>query len=114
MLQRKNRLTAARDFTRIFKKGKVVHAGPLSLRMVANQGEASRVAFVVSTKVSKRAVVRNQLKRRLREVVRLRTKDLVPGWDVVVMTKAQAADMPSDLLRRTMEELLKKARLLKV
>ncbi len=113
MLQKRNRLTSERDFGRIFKKGKTTHGNALSVRAVRNNLPESRVAFVVSTKVSKKAVVRNLLKRRLREAVRKRVGDLAPGLDIVIMTKAQTLTLPPADLRQSLDNLLKKANLLR-
>lgn len=114
MLQKRNRLASERDFNRIFKKGKTTNGNALSVRAVRNNLPESRVAFVVSTKVSKRAVIRNKLKRRLREIVRKQATELLPGLDIVVMTKVQTLALSSAELQQSMVELLKKARLVKV
>ena len=69
---------------------------------------------MVSTKVSKRAVVRNKVKRRLREISRELLPNISSGWDVVVMTKPQVVELETEQLRKGLTELLEKARLLKV
>lgn len=113
MLQKRHRLVSERDFSRVFKKGKTTNGNALSIRVVRNNRPESRVAFVVSTKVSKRAVVRNLLKRRLREIVRPQMATLLPGLDIIVMTKAQALALSVAELRQSTIELLKKARVVR-
>jgi ribonuclease P protein component len=114
MLQKRHRLASERDFNRIFKKGKTTNGNTLSVRVVRNNRPESRVAFVVSTKVSKRAVVRNLLKRRLREIVRPLVSTLIPGLDIVVMTKVQTLALSVAELRQSMVDVLKKARVARV
>lgn len=85
MLHRKYRLTRKKDFEILFKDGKFfagrfVHMQMWKIdpdkypRRVFDLNE-TRFGFVVSKKVSKRAVDRNLIKRRMRESVRLYIKD---------------------------------------
>lgn len=112
MLPRKYRLTAEKDFNRIFKRGRSVHGQGLGLKIALNQLEVSRFAFVVSTKVSKKAVVRNRLKRQMREIVHEVLKDMKQGTDVVVMARKEIVDIEFDVLRESLLKALKKAKLL--
>lgn len=112
MLPKLHRLTADKDFTKVFKGGRSFHGDGISIRVAPNQVGESRFAFVVSAKVSKKAVVRNRLRRRMREAVRKMLGGVVKGRDIVVMTKPQAAELTFDEVSRTLESLLKKARLL--
>ncbi len=50
----------------------------------------TRFAIVVGHTVSKKAVIRNRLRRRLREIVRMRLPHLVPGFDVVLIVRSPA------------------------
>jgi len=56
------------------------------------------------------AVVRNQVKRRLREIVRL--TPVASGWDMVIIARQPAAAARYATLKKTYDELLKKAGLL--
>jgi ribonuclease P protein component len=63
VLAKKNRLSRAL-FDTLLKSGVSFHSQNLSLRVMKPQKEPSRFSFVVSKKVSKSAVKRNQLRRR--------------------------------------------------
>jgi ribonuclease P protein component len=109
-----NRLKSRRDFDRIFKKGHVV-SGPLFIiRGVPNGLTVSRVGFAVSTKIDKRAVVRNRIRRRLREIFRV---ELLPrfvgGYDLVVIVKPAAAKALFADLRASAERLARQAGMFK-
>ena len=69
MLPVEHRLRQEKDIKTLLAKGKGVFDDVVGLKMRSNGGLPSRFAVVVGTKVSKRAVVRNLLRRRIRAVV---------------------------------------------
>lgn len=111
MLPREHRLTKMRDFNRVHKKGRFTGNGPVSVKTVKNNLPVSRFAFLVSTKVSKKAPERNLLKRRLREITRELLGGVTPGFDVVVMTQAKLLDLEYADLHKQIAKLYKKARI---
>jgi ribonuclease P protein component len=54
-----------------------------------------------------KAVVRNRVKRRLREI--LRKAKLSPGWDIVVIARGPAAEVDFAKLEKSVGALLAKA-----
>jgi ribonuclease P protein component len=64
----------------------------------------SRVGITVSSRVGN-AVVRNRVKRGVREFVR-RSKTLLPGGDLVIIAKPSAATLAHDMLDRDLRRLL--------
>lgn len=75
-------------------------------------GEHCRFGFSVSKRVGN-AVVRNRVKRRLKEAARV---ELLPrielGWDFVVIARKDAADADYHRLNRSLQRLFKRAKLL--
>ena len=64
-----------------------------------NRLGVNRIGVTVSKKLGK-AVVRNRVRRRLREVYRLHESRFLPGWDIVVVARGRAVDADfSDLVR---------------
>lgn len=53
----------------------------------------SRLGVTVSTKLG-HAVVRNRVRRRLRELYRLHRQEMLPGYDLIVVARVRAVDMP--------------------
>jgi len=92
MLSGINRLKKKRDFERVFKQGRGLREGFLSLKFIKNGLEATRFGFVVGQKVSHKAVVRNRVKRRLRDLAKVKLGDIKKGLDVVVIA-GKGADL---------------------
>jgi ribonuclease P protein component len=76
------------------------------VRVRANGLPVSRFGFAVSKRVGK-AVVRNRLRRRLREIVRQTAT--APGYDVVVVARQAAATADYAALREGLVQVLRRA-----
>jgi len=85
MLPKINRIKKKKDFDEIFKKGKISRGNSLIFKFKKNNLKESRFAFVVSLKVSKSAVVRNKIRRRMSEIIRQNIKNITNGIDLVIV-----------------------------
>lgn len=112
MLPEKNRLKKRKDFERVLRYGKGIKEDFLFLKIIENKLQNSRFGFVVSQKISKKAVVRNALKRRLREVVRLNLPKIEKGLDGVFLTRPGLEQKDFHGLEIIINKLLKKANIL--
>jgi len=90
MLLKQNRLTDSRDIRRVLKNGKEFVSKILILRSLPNRMERTRAVVVVGLKVHKRAVIRNHIKRLLRETLRRNLAQIHKGQDVVVIARQEA------------------------
>jgi len=79
------------------------------LRLLKTGHPMSRFGFTAASTLGN-AVVRNRIKRRLREAVR--SLPVVPGWDIVINSRRGAAEASYDQLRAQLSELMTRARLL--
>jgi ribonuclease P protein component len=82
-------------------------AEPLSLRDAAEAAPVL-IGIAVSQKVSKRAVIRNRLKRQVRAAMRTLLPRLKPGIWVVINLRPRAIQCGYDEFLRELEELLTK------
>lgn len=92
MLARENRLKKEKDFESIFKNGRGFKQGLVYLKIKKNNLETIRFGFIVSKKISGKAVARNRIKRKLREIVRKEISGLKNGWDIAVVVDQNPED----------------------
>ena len=83
-MQRSLRLTGNKQFTRIRGQGNSAANRLLVIRFLSNGLDHSRFGFMVSRRIGN-AVVRNKVKRRLREVMRITS--VKAGWDAVFIAR---------------------------
>lgn len=108
MLPKENRLKRDKDFQALFKSGRGAYGSVCGAKWRRNDLQVSRFAVVVGTKVSKKAVVRNRLRRQIREMLRLRLGQMRPGYDLVLIVKREALGKTAPELEREVLRLLKK------
>jgi ribonuclease P protein component len=85
----------------------------LILAWMPNDVARLRIGFVVSKRISKRAVERNYIKRLLGEAIRTALPRLPVGLDIVVSARQQANTADLRTLEQDMLALLQRAQLLK-
>ena len=77
------------EFHRLYRKGKSVATPFLVLYVRVGRRPGNRVGFTVSNKLGK-AVKRNRVRRRLREIYRLHEGRFVPGTELVIVARGRA------------------------
>lgn len=95
-------LSRTRDFDRVYKEGTRVRGKYMTLRVYTGcEATSFKCGFSVRKRDYPRAVDRNKVKRRLREIVRITRPQLLPALWLVIMAhkcipKAQWADLVDD------------------
>ena len=108
-MKREERLTHPREFAAVYSKGISRVSDLLVLRALPNDLKVSRFGFSVSKRVGG-AVVRNRMKRRLREI--MPALPIKPSWDIVFIVRPVAAEADFTILKKTVEGLLTRGGLL--
>ena len=79
------------DFRRLYSKGKSTVTPFMVVYCRRNGLDHNRVGYTVSTKLG-HAVVRNRVRRRLREIYRLNSSQLKTGWDIVIVARSRCIE----------------------
>lgn len=88
MLSSKYRIKRRIDFARSEIDGKLYQSKNFGINVFDRQDDNNpRFAFIISTKISKKAVVRNRIKRIISETLRLNVDKIRNGLDVVFLIK---------------------------
>lgn len=112
MISRKHRFHGHNSLNNVYRSGKTVRGEFFALKYSDSRKDDYRLAVVVSRKVSKSAVVRNRIRRRIYETIRLLKKESQQPWMsdmVITIFDERIATMPTDLLRESIEKLLVRA-----
>jgi len=112
MLPKANRLKRKKDIERVFKEGDSFKEDFLILKTVKSNLKSPRVAFIVSQKVSKKAALRNKIRRRLSEMARLKIKNIKKGRDLVLLATPGLEEKDFWEIEEAINKLFKKANLI--
>lgn len=111
MISRKHRFHGYGSLRHVYRSGSTVRGPLCSLKYSHNpKRQHYRLAVVVSKKVAKSAVLRNRIRRRVYEAVRLLENGITQPYDLVItIFNEQMARQESDELRRVIKAQLKQA-----
>lgn len=108
-MEQELRLKKNEDFQRVFQRGMSVANRQLVLYAFPNPKiERFRVGISISKKIGN-AVVRNRLKRLLKEAIRLNKEVIKNGYDLVVIVRKPALEMDLLELSSSFGHVLKRA-----
>lgn len=111
MINKTHRFQGHSNLRFVYQRGQTTRGPQCSLKYALNQKrDTYRIAVVVSRKVHKSAVVRNRIRRRIYEVIRLQGEKIKQPFDLVFLVYSdQFATMPADQLNQVVVTELSKA-----
>lgn len=112
MLPRQLRITRRADWDRLHRRGEAVHSRALVMKFQETHRPQTRFGFIVGVKVSKRATVRNQVKRRLRAFTGAERTMVKSGYDVIFIARTPSATLSAAALQQNVHMLFHRAHLL--
>ncbi|MBZ1345130.1 MAG: ribonuclease P protein component [Candidatus Nealsonbacteria bacterium] len=112
MLSKENRIKKKKDFERIFKEGQGFKEDFLFLKIAQNNLNISRFGFIVSKNFSKKAVFRNKMKRKLRELVRIKLDKIKKGIDGILIAQPGLAKKDFQETQEITNKIFRKAKII--
>jgi ribonuclease P protein component len=108
MLNRRHRFHGYGSLKAVYQHGQTLRGPLINLKITRRAPHKPyRVAVVVSRKVSKSAVVRNRIRRRVYEAVRQAEDSIEPGTDLIfTIFNDQVAKMDAAKLQSAIHKLL--------
>lgn len=110
-MDRAHRLPKGPAFDRTYREGTVCSGPLLVLRVLEHNSGPTRWGFAVGKRISKKAVVRNRIRRRLREAAR--TLGVPEGYDIVVNARGGTLEVDYWRLKSGLERLVERANLIR-
>ncbi len=106
-MRREYRLRKGAEFDTVYSEGTVVSGPLVGLRVLPNQCGYARWGFAVGKRLSKKAVVRNRTKRRIRECAR--QLEGIGSFDIVATARGGSLEASAAELRLALERVVRKA-----
>lgn len=107
-MKKENRLKKRKEFAYIFKKGEGISSKYLVLTFVKSKLKTYKVGFSCGKKVGI-AVVRNKVKRRIKEAVYFYRNNIKNGYNYIFVAKQNSANASFEEIKHDVEYLLKKS-----
>jgi ribonuclease P protein component len=101
------RILKSKDFLKLSLQGKTLRTPALKVQILANKFHHPRLGVTVSKHASKKACIRNSIKRQIRENFR-KNKHLLPPIDVIFIANASTAALKRKQLSLESRRLFKK------
>lgn len=113
MLSRTNRFHGRNSLNWAYRNAKTVRDQRMTLKYALNpKRQTFRAAVVVSRKVSKSAVVRNRIRRRIYSILESSAKDMGDSYDLIFnVYNTEVANMPHEELMALIRHLLEQAQI---
>lgn len=111
MLPKKHRLTKSAEVKKTTAKGRGFFNPYFVIKSLLGKETFAKITVVVSTKVSKKAVVRNRLKRIIRDELSNYIADFKPGT-YTILVKSTALNISSEQLRQELQKSFKSSKVL--
>ena len=103
---REARLVRRGEFDAVYRAGKRRSSSHFTVFFRANQLPVSRFGFSIK-KALGGAVVRNRIRRRMREIVRCHRVEIPAGWDIVIHPKSSVGRAEFVVLAMDLMRLMK-------
>lgn len=112
MLSKVNRLKKRYQFNYVYKNGSHFSSSALVLYVSTSKTRSIKVGFAVTKKIGK-AVQRNAVRRRLREIVQKQLPNLKQNYNIILVARDNVSEFSFESLSKQFLDLVKKADILR-
>ena len=112
MLPQSHRLPLRTELRQVKKEGQLFQGRLFGLLLSPSPKDQTRFAFIISTKVHKKAVKRNRAKRLLTSVLKELLPQIKPGFNGVFLAKKTLIEADFKEIKKEMVLLLEKTKIL--
>ncbi|RLC36377.1 ribonuclease P protein component [Candidatus Falkowbacteria bacterium] len=108
-----NKLTKKKEFEKVYKNGKSSFNQLLGIKTIQSQNKKARFGIIVSTKISKKAVERNKIKRQIRAALEKEQEKIKENIDCVIITRPEIINKNYKEIENSIYKNLKRLNLYK-
>ena len=108
MLPKDYRLRLDKDIKILFSQGKSIFGVITGVKYRPNHLKTSRFAIVIGKKISKKAVVRNRLRRQIRAMLYEELKNFKDGYDLMILVRPNIINKKREEIYNDLFKVLKK------
>jgi ribonuclease P protein component len=108
VLKRENRIRSRKEFLEIKNKGRIEYSPFFGWLSCKEDDDFKKIGFIVSKKISKKAVDRNKIRRILAEIMREKLDGLENGTKIVFLVKKEILGKKLEEVKKEVDRILKK------
>ncbi|XLQ11816.1 MAG: ribonuclease P protein component [cyanobacterium endosymbiont of Epithemia adnata isolate EadnSB Bon19] len=113
-LPKAHRLKKPKDFQAVYKRGQLYKSSHLLMRVLSRKHQTmipspTQFGISISQKISKKAVVRNRLKRQIKAAIRSLLPIISPGLEVVITVRHSQRECNYEYFLRELKQLFIKS-----
>lgn len=108
-MEKRYRLRKNIEFKKVYSHGKNYWNRNLVLYIKRNGLKETRIGYTITKKIGN-AVVRNKIRRRMKEIYRLNFANIKEGYDLIFICKKNIVDLSYDELENSMIHIMKIAK----
>ena len=105
---RDSRLVRRAEYDAVYREGRRRSSREFAVFLRPNGMELSRFGWSIKKALGS-AVKRNRMRRRIREIIRLRRQEIAPGWDIVIHPRSTVATANFSALSAELLKMLPRA-----
>jgi ribonuclease P protein component len=106
VLKKINRIGRKKEFLEIKNKGKLINNPLFGTAYLIDNTKEVKFGFVISKKISKKAVDRNKIKRRISEILIKKLDKFIPGTKIVFLAKKSLLEAGVGEIEKEIDKIL--------